>query len=109
MATPKTRKAPTNGPAFEAQERRELGIRVPERKEARKFVQTIQSLMVAIQRPVADSGEYMDDVLSEWIERLTDHTAEEIEEFTVYEMRRYGSALFNLSTELAEQPTKKRS
>lgn len=95
-------------PEYEARKRRELGVRVPEKKEARQFVSSIQLLMGAAHAPNASTGDQMEEVVSDWIVRLTDLTAEEVDDMDPHTHQLYGGLFIDMGMRLAARPSKKR-
>lgn len=109
MAKPAKPEAPKPGTlAYEAEKRRELGVSLPEKKQARQFVGAMQVLMGLAQAPDASFGDRIEETISEWIVRLTDMTAEEVDEMDPHTHQLYGGLFLDMGLRLSAKPSKKR-
>lgn len=83
-------------------------LRTPKKKEARQFVQAMQSMLVMIQQPSAATGEHVENVVMTWTQKLTNMTDQEAEDLEPAAMIEYQTALIGMLDQMQVQPPKKR-
>lgn len=83
-------------------------LRTPVKKEARQFVQAMQSMMVMIQQPSAATGIHVEGVVMHWACKLTDMTESEADALHPADMLEYQVALVKMLDSLEARPRKKR-
>lgn len=82
-------------------------LRMPQKREARRFIQSFQTRVMAAGQPGGETGAQAERVISYWIEKLSDLTAEEVQEMSPREALDYQDQINEMIGKLLKKPTKK--